>query len=53
MNALNLAPLLEHAPSVSPTVQLLTRDAAAGPLGAGVLPLIIAPNPADLPVAGR
>ena len=31
----------------------LTRDAAAGPPGAGVQPLVIAPNPADLPVAGR
>lgn len=30
-----------------------TKDAAAGALGAGVQPLIIAPNPADLPVAGR
>lgn len=31
----------------------LTKDAAAGAPGAGVQPLIIAPNPADLPVAGR
>lgn len=31
----------------------LTRDAAVGLPGAGVQPLIIAPNPADLPVAGR
>lgn len=31
----------------------LTRDAAAVRPGAGVQPLIIAPNSADLPVAGR
>lgn len=31
----------------------LNRDVAAGPPTAGVQPLIIAPNSADLPVAGR
>jgi hypothetical protein len=30
-----------------------TKDAAAGPAGAGIQPLIIAPTTADVPVAGR